>query len=309
MKQQRLNNKNIFRAAEFFLLAILFCFFAFSPQHKAKAAAWPAIDPIIKTSLERVEKQIYGMIMGSAKTAAVQALNQEMNFFISGSSGKAMIVTDWRAYLINDPTAATNIQLNAIIDRSLNGRGSLSNYISRGFEGFGANFSYQNQLAQGAKQLLEEPTCKNNYIGNPSQMFVSGNFKNLSLYLNGNDPWTYNTCISNERQRLLEENKFIAQTKVTSPGILGKEVNGITVTPAGLVEAQLNKVKTMGMDVITNAQYIPEIMTAVVSRMIIQGIGDIQVQIHREVSNVRSQAQTQMNQAVQQNGPGALYRR
>jgi hypothetical protein len=100
--------------------------------------------------------------------------------------------------------------------------------------------------------------------------------------------------------------------KITSPGYLGKEVNGITVTPAGLVEAQVNKVKTMGLDVISNAQNLPDIITSAVamtiSETMIQGIGQIQSAVHREISNVRSNATNQLNQAVRSVGPSALYK-
>ncbi len=303
----------IFRKKSFALVIILFLVF-FSGAKPADA--WMAIPAAILEETMRVTREIInGIQMGAAKTAAVQALNQEINFLVTGSAGGPMFVMNWRGYLIEQPTNDTNLQLNAIIDRSLNGQGSLSGYIPKGFEGVGTNFSYQNQLAQNARRLSEKPICKNNYIGEPLKMFddPSKGMRNLSLFTNGNDPVTSNLCFSAERRRLLDENTLIAQTKVISPGILGKEVDGMTVTPAGVIEAQLNKVKTMGMDVITNARYIPEIMTAVVSQMITQsiqqGIGEIQVQVHQGVSNVKIQAQTQMNQAIQQNGPGALYRR
>jgi len=68
----------------------------------------------------------------------------------------------------------------------------------------------------------------------------------------------------------------------------------------------------MGIDVISTAQNLPEIIASAVSMTInqtmLQGIGNIQAAVHREVAAVRSNATTQLNQAIKSVGPSALYK-
>ncbi|MFH1781036.1 MAG: hypothetical protein ABH835_00230, partial [Patescibacteria group bacterium] len=56
---------------------------------------------------------------------------------------------------------------------------------------------------------------------------------------------------------------------------------------------------------------LPEVITAVVSQMVIksaqQGIGNIQASINKEIVNAQNQAANQQNSAIQQLGPGAQY--
>ena len=112
----------------------------------------------------------------------------------------------------------------------------------------------------------------------------------------------------------MQQEQNIAQTKaITGGGFAGVEKNGITTMPGALVKDQVSKVQNLGMDVIANAQHLPEIITAAVSMAInqalVSGIGTIQASVHREVSNVRNNVKTQINATIQSSGPGALYKR
>lgn len=300
------------------LFVLLFFVFSFFPTHRSQAALWPAIDPIIKTALEKIQKQIDGMLLGAAKQASIKAIQQQMNSLIAGGSGSggAMFVTDWKAYLVTQPQSQANLFINDYISQSLKGRGSLSSYVPAGFEGVGSNSSYLSQLEQGAKAITSNNPAQSQvtFTGDPSTMFAGPDpFKQLNLYLSGvNNPWAFNIDVQIKYQDELEKQKLIAQTKVIAgQGFPGKESNGMTIAPGSVIKDQLSKVQGMGLDMIANAQNLPEIITSAVSmtinQTIQQGIGNVQAQVNREIANAKAKAAAQMTQTIGTQGPGALY--
>jgi len=302
-------------------LAIMLIFsFLFFPIQKSEAAAWPAIDPIINNALLKIMDQIKAMLLGVAKQAAIKAIQQEMNYLITGksSSGGAMFVTDWNDYLQTRPQAAANLVINDYISQSLRGRGSISGYVSAGSEGVsGQRMSYQSQLDQMAKKSTsDQPKTQVTFTGNPSQMFSGRTpFQQMNLYLSGvNNPWGFNLEMQTKYQQELDKQKMIAQTRVIAgQGFPGNDSGGITITPGALIKDQLAKVQGMGIDMIATARELPEIITSAVSmtisQAIQQGIGNLQSQVHREISNVRSNAANQLNKAISTKGPGVMYGR
>lgn len=299
------------------MLALISLIFSLSFFSAPKAQAWDAIPAaILNASIKILNDTTNGFMLGVAKQAAVRALNQEVNFMITGRSSQgALFVTDWHDYLVNQPQKKTRLYMNAYIDQATSGRGSISQYIPANSEGFGLNVAnYNNQLKVGAVASVVNPaTPKVTYVGNPSQMFAQGNFRNLSLYLSGiNNPWAFNLHMQEKFDETRQNEQLTAQQKAQAgQGFLGTESNGKTITPGILVKEQAAGVQDLGNKIIAGATHVPEVITAVVSQMvsqsITQGIGMIQASVHSEVANVRSQTTSQMNAAVQQLGPGAQY--
>lgn len=309
-----------FKLREKSIILSLVVLLVFSPLNAEKSQAfWPDfIGNAYGAIMENILQTIKDIQVGAAKQAAVMALQKEMSFLITGrSAGGARFVTDWNAYLVTQPKNTSDIYINDYISQATRGRGSLTSYIPAGSEGVGGG-SYTSALAQGAKNITSSQPAKPQvtYTGNPSQMFDSANgFSNMDLYLSGiNNPWAFKMNVQQAYQTKLANTQLAAQMKVNGTGgVLPVESNGQTINPAGLVEAQIAKVQNMGVDVLTNAQNLPSIISSVVSATInqamIQGIGTIQASVHREVANVRSQASAQMNAAVSSGGPGAIYKK
>lgn len=303
-------------SASWRVLAFILIFSVFLPLNKTQAAVWPAIDPIIRTGLDTIKKALEDMLLGIGKQIAAEALNGRLNIMVGGSSTKnAKFIVDWKDYLIDEPQKQTRLYLTAHIDKATSGRGSLSQYIPAGSEGFGlAGGSYINSLKVGVQNTVINPaTPKVTYIGNPSQMFAQGNFRNLSLYLSGiNNPWAFNLHIQEQYDKKAEEEKTIAASKsAANQGFIGTEQNGKTLSPGILIKENMANVQDLGNKIIANAKGIPELITSVVTQMITksvqQGIGSIQASINKETQKVQAGTSTQMNAAVQQMGPGAQY--
>lgn len=345
MKTNQKKKRIFFKIAAVFL-ALAFNFFL---PATPKANAWDAVmGAFVKRSLDTIYDTIKGIQLGILKQQAVTSLNQEMNFLLSGSSsGGAMFITDWRDFLIKQPEAEANRYLNDYLSQVTSGRG-MSSYIPNNSEGFGnglfsmglkqsnpgyAKFieaanagvisdtvnsggNYIQQLVTGAKRsTIDRAEPQVTYFGDPSRMFAEGNFRNMSLYLSGiNNPWAFNLNAQQKYQEELEKKKEEAKTMgIAYQGFVGKIQDGKVLNPGSLIKENVANVQDLGNKIIAGAQNIPEVLTAVVSQMITksiqQGIGTIQRSVHKEVSNVRSQAQTQMNNAISQQGPGALYQR
>jgi len=288
-----------------------------SPLTVPKAYAWETyITTPLGVMLDTMISIVKGVLLGSLKQAAAKALNKEISNMVGGSSSSnAMFVTDWQDYLIKQPEQKTKVFLNAYIDQATSGRGSLSQYIPAGSEGFGLNAAnYNNQLKIGATASIVNPKDpKVTYVGNPSQMFAEGNFRNLSLYLSGiNNPWAFNLHIQEKFDETKKNEQLTAAEKARAgSGFTGTESNGKTITPGILIKEQMAGVQNIGNTIIGNATNIPEVITAIVSQMAIQsikqGVGKVQANIQKEVTTAQNQASSQLNSAVQQLGPGAQY--
>ena len=229
-----------------------------------------------------------------------------------------MFITDWNAFLVKQPKANSNVFINDYISKSTGGKGSLTSYIPAGGEGVGGNSGYMSQLAQMAKKETSGAPKQNKptYTGDPSKMFSgssgSAAFKNLNSYLSGvNNPWAYSMDVQQKYQDNLDSEKKIAETKANAgSGFIGKEVGGKTVTPGSIVKDQTSKVQNMGLDVLANANNLPEVISAAVSQIIsqtmTQGLGNVMASVTKQSSTNASQ-KNQQNTAVQNNGPGALF--
>jgi hypothetical protein len=181
-------------------------------------------------------------------------------------------------------------------------------------QNFGAGNYFQQLKESALKATINAPEMKVTYAGNPAQMFAQGNFKNFSLYLSGiNNPWAFNLYAQSEYQKMLTQEEKIAEVPgIAYSGFKGTDSDGKIVNPGSLIKDSVAKVQNAGVDVVTQAERIPQVIMAVAVQMITkniqQGIGEVKAQITKGTTNVRVRAQAQMNSAVSQQGPGALYR-
>jgi hypothetical protein len=303
---------------KFLLIFVLAVFFAVSPISSKNAGAWfPGADAVIAAKMGIIYDTVKGFQLSIAKQSAALALNQEISFLITGRSSQgAMFVTDWKDYLVAQPQKKTQLYMNAYIDQATSGRGSVSQYVPANSEGFGLSVAnYNNQLSVGARAAVVNPaTPEVTYVGQPSQMFAQGNFRNLSLYLSGiNNPWAFNLHMQGKFDEIKQNEQLAAAEKARAgQGFPGTEADGKTITPGILVKERVTGVQDLGNKIIAGATHVPEVITAVVSQMVSQsltnGIGMIQASVHKEVGTVRAQVTGQMNSATQQYGPGTQYK-
>ncbi len=293
------------------LTALLFT----SYPTKTQAALWPVMDPMITRMLDTVYDTIQGIIRGAAKQAAVKMLNSQLGNLVSGGgSGTAAFITDWTDYLITQPENNTQVYMNSYLAQMTSGRGSSAGYSSEGFYGGG---NYATNLVQMEKTKIAQrsTTPTMTYEGDPSKMLDGGNFKSMSLYLSGiNNPVAFDIATRNAYQQKLDDEKAVGQTRaIAYQGFKGtsssSNPNAITY-PGILTKEVVANVENMGNNVITSANSIPEIITSVVSQMIMkeinQGFSGVEKSLQKEASS-QNRLDSGMNSAINTSGPGVLY--
>jgi len=318
MKISSAKRKIILRISTFLLMATLMVI----PGHPAQAAIWPGIDPIITRALDTVWETLKSALTGVIKQMGAQMINKAVSLIVSGGSGGPKFITKYEDYLVKKSGAAANRYVNDYLTQVTQGRGSSSSYTpASGFEGVGKNAfnsgvgaytNYAGQMVEQAKNTVVNSTLPKVTMNvNPSQMFSSGTFKNVSRYGSGiNNQWAFNARAEQEKQIAEANARLVAQTKaVAGQGFIGTEKNGYTVTPGSVAKDALTNAQNIGNQVIASAPSMIEAMIGMVVRTVVtnalnEGIGNIQSQIQKQSTNVSNNLQTTRNQQ----SPSSLFK-
>jgi hypothetical protein len=325
---KNLKTKKYFWSKIIFILIFVFSS-SLAPLHTADA--WLSIPAaLIGTATNWLMRAIEGMVTSMIKKAGAMAINKMMSNLVGGgSSGKTMFITDWQDYLRTQPAQKTQSYMNDYLTQMTQGRGSVSSYApAPPFEGVGngafntgisAYGNYSSRLKTMGEQQLASgtsaaPAPSVTYSGNPGNMFDQFNFKQLDVYRSGvNNPWAFGAAVESKQMASLEDERDIAMAKsIANAGFEGTEVNGKTIAPGSLVKEKMAGVEDIGNKILASesnmAGVIGAVITQLVTKSIEQGIGNVQAKIQKEVVSVENRAQQQMNSAINQQGPKAIYR-
>jgi hypothetical protein len=320
---QKLFVKNIYRKIASFFLVILV---VFGSAPKAHAGSWgeSIAAAIMQTTIENIQRQIEGALLGTLKVAAIQLLNNQVLQAIDGSTGKSSVITNFDQFLNTIPEEkAERVIVNDFLSQVLRGKESNANYIGAN-QSNGAGGSYNAYLKKvvldATVDRKEVPT--NNFAecstGNsdPRLAIAEGDFRALScLFENeANNPIGISLAAESTYSKTLEEKKkeqeIIAQSPGTKPIL---DANGNVVTTSGTVQNLIDDVTTLGGKLIVGANNPAEFLSGVVvsvvnrtvSKVIRQGTGEIQRTISREVGNINSQTNKAIYNAEGILGPAA----
>lgn len=321
------NKKNRKRGAVLLLATILFSL----NIHQVHAGAWgeSIAATIMHKTLDKIERQIEGALLGTLKVAAVQLLNNQVLRAIDGSTGESSVITNFDQFLTDIPKEEANkVIVTDFLSQTLRGKDSSANYIPAdgGANSLGTGLS-GNYNAYLKKVVLDatvnrQDVPKNNFAecstgsSDPRQAIPEGDFRALSCLFESpaNNPIGIALSAESTYQKTLEEKKreqeVIAQSSGLKP-VLDKDGN--IITPAGTVENLLNDVTTLGNKIIVGAQnpaeFLSGVVTSVVNRavtgIIRKGTGEIQRTITREVGKINSATNKAIYDAQGVLGPAA----
>lgn len=246
-----------------------------------------------KQVMETLISQIMAMIRGMLKQMAVRMITQQVNKLVGGgSSGTAMFISNWSSFLIDQPFNEADTYLNDFFSNSLGGADSVSNYSS-GSEGVMGNYS--SYLKGVAASAIYSETPKYNlsqYASSPGEVFAKGNWQGFMALISNpaNNQFGYTILAQKNFQDRVAAAKEKAQTKAISyQGYVGKESNGQTITPGSLVKDMQADVQDLGNKVVAGAQGIPEVISSLAARLIMdtiqQGVGNAQRRVQKELTN------------------------
>jgi hypothetical protein len=161
----------------------------------------------------------------------------------------------------------------------------------------------------------DEDPCDITYEdNNTGYIFEDGTFENFSTYMEGtNNPWSYEACVKNAYEEKLAELKKEAETKaVAYQGFVETGLNDMVSYPGILVKEKIANIENMGNEVIANANGLGEVIVSAVMKMgmdaMNKGIGNVQSQTQKKITDVSSKASSQVQNQVKTSGPGkALF--
>jgi len=297
-------------------LLLIFLFFFLAPLPGKKALAWETWGSIpMGVGMDKMIEQLMIVMTGAAKQAAIKMITEKVYSAVSGGSGGGgpKFIVNWQGALETDPQKEAAIFIESMSSMSTQMRGSANYQSSEGVGGGNYMSGLSNIVSGITSQASSSNKCPVTYTGDPSNMFADGTFKNFSQYMSGNnDPWSYQTCMQKAYEDKLASLKEIAKTKATAyQGFIGTGQDGNVSYPGILVKEKMANVENMGNEVIANAKGLPEVITATVMKMgmdaMNNGIGNVQAQIQKNVTNVSDKINTQIQNQTKNFGPGALY--
>lgn len=314
----------------FFVVVLVVNMFSFTPP--AHATAWGMVNvfsDLMMNAVERIQRQIEGAILGTLKVAAIEMLNNKVGQLIGGgSAGKALFITDWNAFLYKTPAQEAQLYMNDFFSLTTRGKASSANYIGiSGESGRRISGNYSTLLVESAKANIAMKTAG---ADSPSLQYTLEEYGGIEAVKQGdmrafnalisspaNNTFGYTLMAENAYDSYLAEQREIATTKAQSSGFLGAEKDGITQTPAGVVEAITTDVSTLGNKMITSAtnpgEFLSGVVGAMVNKMVTRlvqtGVGAVQANIQREIRNVNKQTIQALNEASRNLGPAAQFSR
>lgn len=281
-------------------LVLLISSMAIVPSAQAGYWGEPIMASMLKQMMEKIADTIQGMIMGALKEAAAQNINSTVNSLISGGGmGSAGFIQDWDHTLFRQPAIDTELELDDIFEFMVRGKSSSSNYTSssgltiapriRSSEFIGPQID-RDQYCDGSKFSW---SCYAAIATNPANT-ASGR----ELYLEG------------ERLRIAEEKQQAEAIKaIAYGGFTGTETaDGITVTPGSVTEGIAIDAQTLGSKILSDAESIPEVivatLTRLVSKTIQSGIGNARRNIQKEINNTTGKFNSEISKKV----PNELFK-
>lgn len=311
----------------------MFCGISLAPNFCY--AFWPAdwaMNAGLDTMLKTMKEAILRAAIAALKQEAARTINETVSNTISQGNGTgAMFVTNWENFLIKDPERKVDLYMNDFFSSLTQGRSSSSyssslknifgsasgsqkvagaSTIREGVvkaasssSSFGGN--YLSQLEQGARKLTTDssiPICPET---NFSSMFTSNNWNSTSTFFGVdtcNGPGT-NQIVKGVYLTELSKQQKIAETQgVAYKGFLPATSGDTVITPGSTIEAIQAQTEDIGNKIIAGAQSIPEVITALVTRMAVktiqQGIGQAGSYARREIGNKTSNYSQQIRNST-----------
>jgi hypothetical protein len=318
------------KKSTFSVFAFFFAFLGLFPF--SEAHAWDAIPAAIyKQTMEKIDWNIKGIIMGALKQQAARIINEQVNKLVGGTVGSgAMFITDWEDFLVREPQRQANTYMNDYLSQITRGRGSSSGYSYRTGYVLGASDSKASEGFFGGKVLgideedpnsptfegSAQPTASSdNYYedlldtakaatterqdptptfeGNPSQVFEKGNLRDFNLLLRGtNYPPAFLTSVRVKyREYSYNQDREAFARSIAYHGYLGTTKNGRIVTPGSTIEQTVANAQDIGNKIIAAAQHPEELISSVVANV-------VNTAIKQGIGTVANMVDRQVNQVT-----------
>ncbi|MEP7162912.1 MAG: hypothetical protein ABI747_04080 [Candidatus Moraniibacteriota bacterium] len=273
-----------------------------------------------KQKLEIYYDIIQGVILNQLKMQAVKLLDSSVEQLIGGVNGSGLLfISDWRQYLVDVPIQQNALYMNDFLSQTTRGKCSSLNFQSVASNKLNSNyFTYLCNQAQMTLYPGAPVVNIDEYSADPLRSLREGNWRifNATMANPMNNPFGYALMAQQVQQQDLEARQRAAMAEgIAGQGYKGVKVGGITVTPGRTVADVVANVKTLGNNLLVNAQnpaeFISGLVTSVANRAVNQllqrGFDQARAVIERETSRINQQVLKTSSQVNQVLGPASQY--
>jgi hypothetical protein len=285
-------NSEITKINKGVLTLILFLSLFFGGVREANAGYWGEGWGVmgVDNMFEKLMETLYDLDLGMAKQGAIKSIVSQVDSKLSGSSsGESFIIQDWDEYLFKASQDTANLYANDLLSVTAGGRNSRANYITKD-----GSFNYSRYLTEYAKSqsIGSGKTVKNNsliaeIIGDPtvSKTGTAGWRRWSAIRQNNPMISALNAQVAVAEKKRQEERKAEIKALIGG-GYKGVESEGKTITPGSTVKSLKDQSMSVAFEAISGANSIPEVVTAVASKIILQtfqkGIGQTKQNVKTE---------------------------
>jgi hypothetical protein len=308
-----------FISKKIFFSLIFFAGVGFTPNFCY--AFWPAdwaMNAGLDTMMKTMKEAILKAAVAALKEEATKTINETVGNAVSQGNGTgALFVTNWENFLVNDPQRKVDLYMNDFFSNIFQGR-STGDY-SKNLNLFGSSGGSQrvagasitregivkgtsiSSLAGGNYASVMEEGAKNLTINRSkpvssgmdyTKIFTSNNWIEARSYYSNdaNNPYGLNNIAMNEFLSESAKQVKIAETQgIAYKGFLPSKSGDTVITPGSTIEAIQAQAEDVGNKILAGASSIPEVITALVTRMAVktiqQGIGQAGSYARRETNN------------------------
>lgn len=292
----------------------------------ASADVWGAnySAAILKTALEKITRQIEGVLLGAMKQTAMTVLNSKVARLVGGSSvGGSRVITDWRSYLYTEPQEKVRTATDDFIRQMTSGRGSSASYEDpyggSGYSlGGGSNYSLKlKEAAEASVGSPYHPCAAQEYFPDFESAMDEGDLRALNIAM---DPSCNTLGMALQTQEFAmnasQQEQMLRFTQSISHGYKSVEdAAGLTLLPGSTVGRVVSDVQDIGAKIIAAASNPAELAGGVIAalvnqtltNMIEKGIGNVQANINKEIRSVDQKISGQFKVIDKALGPVAGY--
>lgn len=272
----------------------------------ARADYWGAAygATLLERGMEEAFIKVQNAMLGAAKQAAIESINQTVGNLIAGTNQKPRFITDWNDSLFLSPQRESELFINDFLTSVSRGR-STGNYTTLlGQEGISG--SYEEYLVQQAYASVfgsstQQPTMDaRDYCTDPNQPFADGTWRCFNALVSNplNNSVGLSLVTQGAYQAELERQQKIAETQAIAYGGYNAVTtdNGQVIAPGSTVrDIQFSAIDTANKT-LSSAKSVEELITAVATRFIVttmtQGIGSARETVEKNNTTQSSSTQT-----------------
>lgn len=286
-------------------------------------AFWPAdwaLNASLDTMLKELKESIKRAAIAALKEEAARTINETVNNAIyQGTGTGAMFITNWEDFLINEPQRKADIYINDLISNSYKGR-EMYNYVSSSSSSGFFSSANGNQKVAGASAMREgvikgvsSSSTSGSDIGivmenvkkrifdtsiqacpltNLSGAYTKSNWIDFEISISTptcTEIGAYQVFKPIQLSRLEQEAKMSSDQAIAGQGYRPAMSGNTVITPAITIAAIKAQAEDIGNKIIASANSIPEVITALVTRMAVktiqQGIGQAGSYARREINS------------------------